>query len=133
MESRKLIWWVATFAAIVAAAAVHGYYLLGIAAAVVFGLTSAAVLFVVWHVFWTARRFQRIQKTIALVFAASVFLILAFPAYFSPDLHYFIEDHRIERLTQTQLETVFGSSPKFADLHSLALSQNALSSRCMAG
>jgi hypothetical protein len=79
-------------------------------------LVSAAVVFVVWRVFSSARRFQGVQQTIALVFAASVFSILAFPACFSPDLKYFIEDHHIERLTRSQLESVFGSSPRFADL-----------------
>jgi hypothetical protein len=116
MTSRKLIWWVATFVAAVVAVSVRGYYLLGTTAAVVFGLTAAAVLFVVWRVLVTAQRFRRFQQTAVIVFAASVLLILAFPACFSPDLHYFIEDHRIERQTRSQLETVFGSSPKFADL-----------------
>ena len=117
MESRKLIWWGIPSAIAVAAAVAWGYYLLGATIAVVFGLVSAAVLFVVWRVFVTAHRFRRFQETAVLVFAACVFSVLAFPASFSPDLHYFIEDHRIERLTQSQLEAVFRSSPKYAGLH----------------
>ena len=116
MDTHGSVSWAVVFAAAVAAAGVRGYYLLGTTAAVVFGLIAAATLFVVWRVFVTASRFRRFQQTVSVLFAASVFSILAFPACFSPDLHYFIEDHRIERLTQRQLETVFGSSPKFAAL-----------------
>jgi hypothetical protein len=103
-------------AAVVASAAARGYYLLGTDAAVLFGLISAVVLFVVWRIFLTAHRFRRFQEAVALVFAVSIFSVLAFPACFSHDLHYFIENHRIEQLTQSQLESVFASSPKFAEL-----------------
>jgi hypothetical protein len=116
MESRKLIRWGLPFTAVVAAAAIHGYYLLGTITAVVFGLAAAAVLFVVWRVFATARKCRRFQQTVVLIFGVSVFSVLAFPASFSPGLHYFIEDHRIERLTRGQLRTVFQSSPKYAGL-----------------
>jgi hypothetical protein len=116
MGLRKLVCWLTSFI-IVVAAVFRGYYLLGTGFAVVFGLLSALVLFVVWRVFLTARGFGRGRKAIVLVFAACVLPFVAFPAFFSHDLGCFIEDHRIERLTQTQLETAFGSSPKFANLH----------------
>jgi hypothetical protein len=115
MKSHKATWWVVTFAAI-ASAGVRGYCLLGTTAAVVFGLTAAAVLFVVWRVFLTARRLRIFQQTVLLLFAVCVFSILTFPAYFSPDLHFFVEDHRIERLTQSQLGTVVRSSQKYVAL-----------------
>jgi magnesium-transporting ATPase (P-type) len=112
---RKTICGVAV-AAIIVTAAARGYELLGTTSAVVFGLVSAGVIFVVWRVFSSARELQRMQKTIALAFAALVFSLLAFPAFFSPDLSIFIEEHQIERLARSQLESVFGSSPRFADL-----------------
>lgn len=116
MESRKLFRWGVPSTVAVAAAVAWGHYLLGATIAVVFGLLSAGAIFVVWRVFATARKFRRFQQVVVVMFAASVFSVLAFPASFSPDLHHFIEDHRIERLTQGQLKTVFQSSPKYADL-----------------
>jgi hypothetical protein len=114
--SRRLIRRGIPSAVAVAAAVAWGDYLLGTTAAVVFGLLSAGVLFVVWRVFALARKFRRFQQVVVIVFAASVLSVLAFPVSFSPDLHHFIERHRIERLTQGQLRTVFQSSPKYADL-----------------
>jgi hypothetical protein len=116
MKPRNLIC-SATIFAVVVASAVRGYYLLGTTVAIVFGLMAAAVLFVVWRIFSTPRRFQHIQKTIILIFSALVFSIISVPQYFNANLNYFIENQRIERLTQAQLKTVFESDPKFSKLH----------------
>jgi hypothetical protein len=115
MESRKLIRWGILFAVVISAVA-WGNHLLGRTPAVVFGFIAAAVLFFVYRVFVTARKFQCFQQTVTLLFATFVFSVLAFPAFFSPDLRYFIEDHRVERLTQGQLKTVFQSNQKYANL-----------------
>ena len=88
---------------LVLGALLHGYYLLGTTAGVVFALLAAATLFVFIRVISSERRFHRLRVAVALILAMAVFTILAIPAQLNSDLGYLIDGHQIERVTRSQL------------------------------
>ena len=101
---------------LVLGALLHGYYLLGTTAGVVFALLAAATLFVFIRVISSERRFHRLRVAVALILAMAVFTILAIPAQLNSDLGYLIDGHQIERVTRSQLTSILSDDSRFTKL-----------------
>jgi len=102
--------------AIVLTAFARGDYLLGSRAGILFATVAAATLCVIVRVSTANRRFQFVRQSVALLFGLAVFVILASPSRFNPELNYFIDGHRSERSTQSQLRSVFNHDLRFSTL-----------------
>jgi hypothetical protein len=101
---------------IVGGVIVRGNYLLGAAAAILFGVVASGTLFLVYRSFTTAGNFHVVRLVIVLLFATGVLTVLTIPAWFNPDLGVIIKGHQIERATRSQLHHVFSGDPRFTNL-----------------
>ena len=101
---------------IVGGAIARGNYLLGTAAAIVFGLLASGTLFLVYRVFTTTEKFHVVRQAIVLLVAIGVLTVLTIPARFNPDLGVLIEGHQTERVTRSHLHNIFPGDSRFANL-----------------
>jgi hypothetical protein len=95
-----------------------GHYLLGVFAGFVYAGVAGLTLFLIVRSFTAPYRFRAVLQAVALVFGLAVFLMLALPGYFfeSSDLKYSLNARRSERVTQSQLRSIFHGDPRFYTL-----------------
>lgn len=101
---------------IVGGAILWGNYLLGTAFAILFGLLTCGATYLVYRAFGDAGRFQFLRRFVACLIAIVVLKIVVEPTWFNRDFEDFIEDHRMERVTGSQLHQVFSGDSRFANL-----------------
>ncbi len=108
------------------AAFLRGQYLLGTSAAVTFFLLVAASTFVVYRVFITNRRHNIARRTIASLFATSVFALLCFAPIVSPNIASLSSRHRTQIRTETQLRDILTPDSRFAHVRATCEAKKAL-------
>ncbi|PHQ31378.1 hypothetical protein CEE69_31435 [Rhodopirellula bahusiensis] len=108
------------------AAFLRGQYLLGTSAAVTFCLLVAASTFVAYRVFITNRRHNIARRTIASLFATTVFAVLFFSPSVSPGIASLSRRHRTQIRAETQLLNVLTPDSRFADVRATCDAKKAL-------
>ncbi len=95
---------------LVVIAFLRGNYLLGIETGAAYALVAAGILALL-----TQENSRWIVALLA-VLSVPVAIVMAYPAWFSPDLQHFIDKQATARAVRESLHQVFDSDPAFADL-----------------
>ncbi len=98
------------------AAFARGNYLLGQVAGIAYALVAFGI-----SIFITSELSQRAtapgHRTFCITATVLVSLALSFPAFISSDIQISLEQHAVDRAARTELNLLFASDPRFADLH----------------
>lgn len=103
-------------ACLVIGAFLRGHFLLGIVAGVAFALIASATIFVLIRVAFTKRKFHKLRIAFASILSLGVFSILSMLDRFNSDLTSIIEGHQLQRTACSNLNSIFSSDSRFADL-----------------
>lgn len=102
--------------ALCAVAFLRGNFLLGLEFGIAYVFVAIVLASFVSSTLFPNGRRSFVQVTVAIALSLAVGLLMAFPAWMSPDLQHFIDKEAVDRNARTELGAVFAADSAYRDL-----------------